>query len=1135
MIFSINGKYPPEWRCMPQFLKVMKLTAILLTVAFLQVQAKSFPQVTLSLKNAPVEKVFTEIERQAGVGFLYTKNLLAGMPRITIEVKNVSVNEVLNECFKGLPMEYSIDNNMIVLKRKAVTKPEAIAEPDKTVIPPVQITGKVSSQNGEPAANVSVTIVGSKTGTTTDSDGRFTIDAPDNKNLVLEFSSVGYKTQRVTVGDKKQMDVVLELDVTGLTDVVVVGYGTQKKVDVTGAIDVVKTDELNRNTASNPLTGLQGQSPGVFVSVNGRPGSNPEIIIRGLSTLGNNSPLYIIDGIPTENGLENLQASNIESMQILKDAAAASIYGSRASNGVIIIETKKGNNTLLTFESRVTNQKYLNGIKVLNTDQRGRVLWQASINEGKDPNAQPLYDYEWSNDANGNPSLQRVIPITWINEEMGIKAGDTDWYKEVTRPGMIYTNQLTLSTNGKSGGGRLSVTHFKEKGVFIYNDFSKLNVDLNSHYKFRENIEVGQSIILNSSTDYADNVRGDALTQQPLVPVHTTTGGWGGPWGAGFEDWLQPVMNATINSWDNTKRISAFGSGYLTIKFLKDFVFKSNIGVEYINSVFTDYQRPYTAGFLSRRLGSLGINNATTFNWSLSNTLTYNRKLGNHAVTVLAGTDLYTNKTKFLNTFGQDFAVDQRDYYQMNSAVGTKTILGNGSGYQLLSFFGKVNYNFLDRYLLSGTLRYDGSSRFGSENRFGLFPSISLGWRMEEENFIRNLNIFDLLKPRFGFGVVGNQKIENDATLGLYEALYGIDYTWFWDPSTSYDIGGNDGGNLASGFRRFKSGNNRLKWETTTENNFGLDFGLFNMMLSGSFDYYVRKSKDILIDPDYAGVIGEGGNTWYNGASVSNRGWEFSLNYKKTVNQFNYGVTLNLGQFKDKITYLPPEVVKGYVGNAEKNILGRSQRELFGYIADGLFQNQQEVDDHADQVGKGLGRIRYKDLNKDGVINALDQEYLGSTLPGIIYGIGFNISYKQWSLNVFANGEGSKKVYNNVKQNTDFLFARAGINYGTRVLDAWTPQNNTSTIPALKTTNENNEYRSSTYFLESGSYFKLRNVEINYTFKEEIKFLNRLRLFAIGENLAMIKSRSYTGPDPESPNNGYGRPRKITFGLNFSL
>lgn len=387
--------------------------------------------------------------------------------------------------------------------------------------------------------------------------------------------------------------------------------------------------------------------------------------------------------------------------------------------------------------------------------------------------------------------------------------------------------------------------------------------------------------------------------------------------------------------------------------------------------------------------------------------------------------------------------------------------------------------------------------------------------------------------------MVGNQEIRNDASLGLYQALYGQDYTWQWDQSTSYDLNGADQGTLPSGFRRVQSANDQLKWETTTENNYGLDFGILNMAISGSFDYFIRKSKDILIQPPYLGAIGEGGSRWYNGASVANKGWELSLQYKNTfsnIKDFSYEVGVNLGHFKDRITYLPPDVVKAYPGNVEKTILGHSQSAIFGYVADGLFQNQAEVDKAAAQTGKGIGRIRYKDLNGDGVINALDQNFIGDRLPGLIYGINLTMSYKRWNLTVFANGVNNESIYNSVKQNTDFIFSRAGINYGVRVLDAWTPQNNKSTIPALITTNKNNEFRSSTYFVESGSYLKLRNVEINYDFKNGgIKFFKDLRVFLIGENLAVIKSKSYTGPDPESPNNSYGRPRNLTFGINFSL
>lgn len=996
------------------------------------------------------------------------------------------------------------------------------------------VEGQVQGQNGEPLIGVTIKVKGQEQGTTTDSKGHFVLENIDD-NAVLIVSYVGYQTREIQVAGQSHLEITMVPESQLLEKLVVVGYGTQKKVDVTGAIDVIDPEVLNNSSASSPLTAVQGRAPGAYITTSGAPGASPSIIIRGLSTLGNNSPLYIIDGVPTENGIDNIDANNIKSIQILKDAAAASIYGSRASNGVIIVQTKSGKGKSLTFDSRITTQKYLNKIKVLNTIQRGRAYWQAYINEGKDPNIHPLYTYDWS-DNNGNPVLNKVTPIEWINKDMGIKGANTDWWDEVTRPGLILRNQLTLSTGGESGGARFSVTQYKDKGVVIYNKFSKINLELNSYYKLNDNIEVGENVILTSSTDYPEHALGSALTQQSLIPVHTVDGGWGGPWGAGFEDWLQPVMEAAINSWDNTKTKRVFGSGYLSIGILKNLTFKSTVGIEYLNSVFTDYQRPYISGFLHRGTASLAIDNNTTFNWSLSNTLTYDLKLDKHSISILGGTDLYKNDNTFLNTFADDFAVDQQDYYQMDAAVGTQTVNGNGTGYRLLSLFGKVNYNFSDKYLVSATLRYDGSSRFGKDNRFGLFPAVSVGWRMEKEDFIKNLKIFDLLKPRYGYGVVGNQKIGNDAALALYEALYGMDYTWIWDQSTSYDLNGNDGGNLPSGFRRIKSGNDRLKWETTTENNFGVDFGILNMVISGSFDYYVRRSKDILIQPPYLGAIGEGGYRWYNGASVENRGWELTLNYKDSYNSFKYGVTLNLGHFKDKITYLPASVVRAYPGNVEKTILGHSQRAIFGYVADGLFQNQEEVDKHAEQPGKDIGRIRYKDLNGDGVIDVLDQKFLGNTLPGLIYGINFSFSYKQWNLNVFLNGELDKSIYNSVKQNTDFIFSRAGINYGVRVLDAWTPQNKNSTIPALITSNKNNEYRSSTYFVESGSYLKLRNVELNYNFKDGgLRFLKDLRIFLIGENLALVKSKTYTGPDPESPNNAYGRPLKLTFGINFSL
>lgn len=1088
-------------------------------------------KLSFELQSASIKDVLLYIEDHSEFSFMYDNNDVDINRKVSIKVKDETIDTILNQLFDdGQFKTKTIGRHIIIFPKERDSEKVFVPQQNKTV------TGKVTDAGGDPLPGVTIVVKGTTIGTVTDNDGSFQMQIPSDAKILV-FSFVGLRTQEIAIQDNTIFKITMQTEAYGLDEVLVTGYQTQKKVDVTGAIDVVETEALEKSSASNPLEALQGQMPGAYITTSGAPGAGVGIIIRGLSTLGDNNPLFIIDGMPTKSGMDNLDASNIKNIQVLKDAAAASIYGSRASNGVVIIETKSGTQNQITFDSRITTQKYQGMIDVLNTEQRGEAIWRALINEGIEPSSHALYDYTWHYDGDV-PVLDKVMPIEWINQEMGIRSADTDWWDEVLRTGLILRNQLTMSTGSAAGGSRFTVTQYMNKGVFIKDKFDKLNVSLNSNYKVNDFIEFGENMTVTTSTRYPDGARGGALNTQSIIPVYTEDGGWGGPFGAGFEDWLQPVANSYINEWDNTKNLGLLGSGFMTIDFTNNLEFRTKIGVEYNNSTWTDYQRPYVSGFLHREISNLTINKSNTFNWSLSNTLNYRIKLSNHSANILVGTELFRNRYQYLNTFADDFASDVKEYYQMDAAVGTQTVAGNESGYSLLSFFGKLNYNYLDKYLVTGTLRYDGSSRFGSQNRFGTFPSVSAGWRVDQENFIKdNYEFIDLFKVRYGYGVVGNQEIGNTAALAIYEALYGEDYTWDWDHSTSYDIGGNDSGNLPSGYRRVKLGNTDLKWETTTENNIGLDFGILDMAFSGSFDYYLRKSKDILIQPPYLAVIGEGGSKWYNGATVENRGWELSLKFSNFSRTLKYEISANAGHFKDKITYLPEDVVNSYVGNSEQNILGHSQRALFGYVADGLFQNQAEVDAHADQTGKDIGRIRYADLNNDGVINSLDQKYQGNTLPGLIYGINANFSYKKWNLNFFFNGEMDKNVYNDTKVYTDFVFRRAGVNYGVRVLDAWTPQNTGSTIPALITSDKNNELRTSSYFIEKGGYLKLRNVELNYNFNTTgvLGFFNSMRVFIIGENLFMVKHNSYTGPDPENPNNAYSRPLKLTLGFNFSF
>ena len=451
-----------------------------------------------------------------------------------------------------------------------------------------------------------------------------------------------------------------------------------------------------------------------------------------------------------------------------------------------------------------------------------------------------------------------------------------------------------------------------------------------------------------------------------------------------------------------------------------------------------------------------------------------------------------------------------------------------------MSYFSRLNYSYKDRYLASGTLRYDGSSRFGQNNRYGLFPAFSLGWRLSEEKFLKdNLSFVDDLKFRFGWGVTGNQEIDNNAIYNIYLTDYA---------NTAYDINGVGSGVLPSGYKLVQNSNPNLRWEESTMTNFGLDFELFDQTLYGSAEYYIRETEDILLLPPYIGVLGEGGNQWVNGASMENKGFEISLGTRLNVTDELYiNLDGNISQYRNKITKLPSEVINAYGGDGRgQNILGRPINSFFGYVADGLFRSEDEVNNHADQPGKGLGRIRYEDLNNDGVINDFDRTWIGVPHPDLSYGLNANISFRQFDLSFLLQGLIGVDVINDFKYATDFWsVSETGSNKGTRLLNAWSPENPNSDIPAVSLTDSNFESRFSTYFIENGSYLKLRNAQIGYTFENSIiddLNIESLRIYGGGDNLALLaKSDSFTGIDPENPGFGYPNPLIITVGLNLKF
>jgi TonB-linked SusC/RagA family outer membrane protein len=1047
----------------------------------------------------------------------------------------------------------------------------------------INITGNVTNvQTNEALAGVTILEKGTTNGTLTDALGNYSIKAT-NANSILIFSFVGLETQELVVGGQKVINITMKEAASMLNEVVVTGYGTQRRSDLTGAISIVKVDETKDRATGSLLQAIQGTVPGVYIKTTGDPGgASSTITIRGVNTLGNTNPLYIIDGVPTidPSVLQNMNQNSIESMQVLKDASATSIYGSRASNGVIIVTTKTGKGNInVELRSSYSIQKFMRRYDVCTTDQYGRVLWQGAINDAMvandalfnpgvanhNPN-NALFNYDWHRDANGVAILDGVRPVQFLGStllpgstEYGngnplYPSANTNWQDEVFQTGLISQNSLTMSGSTDRTSTLVDIAYYDEKGTIITTGFKKVNVRVNNSINFFDTkLKIGENVML-TRTSYvptpADAARSViALSSDiiPMMPVYKTDGTFAGPLGAGFSDRANPVHMADVNKNNRNLNNGVFGNLFVEIKPIKNLLFRSNIGLEYGLSRANVYYPKWQEGSLGNSTNYVNLNETESYNWTWSNTLTYQLVKGRSRGTVIVGTEAISNLSNSLQAKREQFAVDSPDFYYLNAGTGSQTNGGSGTASKLLSYFGNVNYIFADKYMLTGTVRYDGSSRFGTNNRFGLFPSVGASWVINKENFMKGIGLISNLKLRAGYGVVGNQAIGDYSRFQLWRPDYaGVVGFFGGSGGTAYDINGVDTGTLPSGFRSSSAANDNLKWESTNELNLGIDFGIVNQKITGGFDYFSRETKNILTTPPILGVMGEGANQTVNGATMQNKGWEFTLGYTDKTGDFGYNLGITLSHFADKITYLPSSVVRNYAGNTEQTIIGHSVTSVFGYVTDGLFQSQPEVDAWASQPGKGIGRIRYKDLNDDKKIDQLDQTWLGTLNPKLLYGVSGGISYKGLSLSFFVIGVQGVLVNDTYKwEKNSFLGSVAGMNKGPSLLNAWTPQNTGSTIPMLSFNNNNNETRSSDYQIVNGSYVKLQTLQLNYDLPQTILSAIKLasvRVYCSGENLLLLFPKkgtsAFTGPDPETPSanfGGYPRPVKFTFGADIKF
>ena len=1011
-----------------------------------------------------------------------------------------------------------------------------------------EITGTVVDETGETVIGATVMEKGTTNGTVTDFDGVFTIKV--NPGATLVFSYVGFLN--VEMPASNGMVVTMKEDALALNEIVVTGYTTQRKADLTGAVSVVSVTDLVKQNENNPIKAMQGRVPGMNISADGNPSGAATVRIRGTGTLNNNDPLYIIDGVPTKAGMHELNGNDIESIQVLKDAASASIYGSRAANGVIIITTKGGKDgkVKIDFDASLSVQTYAHKMKVLNAKEFGQVMWQGFVNDGLNPNLNGLgYYYNWSYDAQGVPMLNNITMSKFLDPAGLTPAADTDWFKETTRTGLIQQYNLSLSQGTENGTSFFSLGYYKNDGIIKKSDFQRLSARMNSTYKLlpvgdRKIVTVGEHFTVNRTNElqapggFLENV----LQFNPSLPVYTTDGNYAGPVG-GYPDRENPVARLDRNSDNRYTYWRMFGDAFININPIQDLNLKTTFCLDYAQKQQRIFTYPITEGTVANPTNAVEAKQEHWTKWMWNAIATYNLERGNHRGDVMVGTELNREDDSWLSGKAYDFAVLNPDYMWPNAAVGEAEAYGSGEGYTLVSFFGKVNYTYADRYLASLTMRYDGSSRFGRNNRYGTFPSVSLGWRISEEPFMKRMEWLDNLKLRASWGQTGNQEISNIARYTIFESNYGEAGFGGQSYGTSYDIAGTNGGQtLPSGFKRNQLGNDNLKWETTTQTNVGFDFGMLRNALYGSFEWYYKKTTDILVYMPGIGVMGEGSSQWINAGEMTNKGIELNVGYRGSVGDFQYDIAGNIGTYRNKVTKLPETLAAAgtFGGNGVESVVGHPMGAQVGYVYDGIFKSQAEIDNHAAQNGAGLGRIRWKDLNEDGVINEKDQKWIYSPVPDFTWGLNIYLEYKNLDFTMFWQGVQGVDVISDLKRETD-LWAGLNItnlNKGRRLLDAWTPNNPSSNIPAVSTMDNNNEKRVSSYFVENGSFAKMRNIQLGYNFGSNVcdkLHIARLRMYLSAQNLLTIKSKSFTGVDPENPNFGYPIPLNVTYGLNVSF
>ncbi|MCF8347513.1 MAG: TonB-dependent receptor [Bacteroidales bacterium] len=952
------------------------------------------------------------------------------------------------------------------------------------------ISGTVTTADTqETLPGASVLIKNTNRGTTTDINGNYSLDLQTGDSILV-FSYTGYEPQQVTVLNQTFVDVVLETNATNLDEVVVIGYGTVKKTDLSGSVSSIAAKDLSKITTSNPILAAQGKAAGVQVTNStGQPGSTPIVRIRGVGTFNNSAPIYVVDGVIL-NDISFLSSSDIETMTILKDASSTAIYGSRGANGVVMITTKQGSSSqekaTFGYHGEIGLQQLSKKIDLLSGKEFAIVS-----------NAIKLGSY---NNVDAVPN--------------------TDWQDLIFHQAPVQSHEFFASGSTKTMQYYIGISYYNQQGIIDKSGYERISFKLNNIYTLSDRLKIGNNITVSPyKQQIAPDVTYAAYRAQPLLVPYYPDGSYGVVYNVG-----NPLASLAYSNNEN-KGVRAIGNIYAELKLMKSLLFKSSFGIDgsYDKSVsftpaYTVYNPDGTASQQQNVYSDLNKGYGDSFSWLWENTLNYHNTFGKNLVDVVAGYTMQRNTNEAVGIPAQNILRDGSSFWYISSPsylTNTYTSIYDrvdaNNYYSMISYLLRANYVYNDKYIVTATFRRDGSSKFAEGNRYGNFPSFALGWNMAQENFIKNISLISTLKLRTSYGLIGNEKIPYDAR-----------YSQTTNVITIFGLNAAPNAGVTYGV----SGNENLVWETTEQFDVGLEAGILNDRLTAEFDYYNKTTNDILLFLSVPGYLGNGQNAKvaYNAAKVRNTGFEFNLNWKDVINRdLSYSVGILGSTLQNEVLEIGGNagidsvLIGGYLGNGipvTQSRVGLPIGAFYGYQTDGIFQNQAELDAYPHDGQAGVGDLRFVDINDDGVINGLDRTYIGSPIPKFIFGFTLTVNYKGFDFSALVQGQTGNKIFNGkeVVRPDPYNFEHHVINY-------WDGEGSSNTEPRPSFGGYN--YTPSDHFVQDGSYARLRNITLGYTIPERLlkkASITNLRFYIKADNLfTFTKFTGYT-PDIASEN-----------------